>query len=309
MDGCHIRQMRQDDRNELAELIFHSTNDYYSSIGRSAIFNGEPAITSIIFDTYWQMDGDAGLVAVEDATGALVASCFVHPRETHVSLGIMNVHPTSFGKGLAKRIVKRIIDDAASAGKAVRLVSSCLNLDSYSLYTRFGFVPFETFQDMLVPVPENGIAATAIGNAVIRPATLDDVPSLVALETNLTGISRAGDYMHFISNKDEIWSLSVVDTESGIQGFMASCKHSAFNMIGPGVSVSQEVALQLIVQELNNHRGRSPVVLVPVWASQIVRFLYSVGARNCEMHVAQSTGETATQPGAIVTPTFLPETG
>ena len=92
-------------------------------------------------ETYEALDPGCTLVAEHPRTGRLMGSCFHHPRETHVSLGIMNVHPAYFGMGVARRLLRAITDDADARGLPVRLVSSAFNLDSYSLYTRAGFVP------------------------------------------------------------------------------------------------------------------------------------------------------------------------
>ena len=137
-----LRSMNAADREEVARLIFHSTNRYYQSIGRDAIFTGDELDTGVMIDVYDQLDPGQAIVAVDDSSQQVIGSCFVHPRETHVSLGIMNSHPDHFGRGVARALLAHIIGLAQEQDKPVRLVSSCLNLDSYSLYTRAGFVPF-----------------------------------------------------------------------------------------------------------------------------------------------------------------------
>ena len=263
----------------------------------------------MIFDLYAKLDPGQGLVAVDDETGQILGSCFVHPRETHVSLGIMNAHPDHFGRGVARAILQRIIDDAQAAAKPVRLVSSLFNLDSYSLYTRAGFTPFCTFQDMYLDVPEGGLTHDPPAGVSVREATLDDVDAMAALELAVAGITRADDYRYFITNEDSLWHVSVIEsTSGGLDGFLVSCGADAFNMLGPGVARTQEQTAALIPVELNRHAGRSPVFLLPVHCGDLVRTLYRWGARNCEMHVAQAHGE-ASPPNGVVMPTFLPETG
>ena len=309
MSGFQIRAMQAADREEVSRLIFHSTNRYYVSIGREEIFKGDELTTAVIFDLYAKLDPDQGLVAVDDETNQILGSCFVHPRETHVSLGIMNAHPDHFGRGVARALLQRIVDDATAAGKPVRLVSSLFNLDSYSLYTRAGFTPFCTFQDMYLDVPEGGLAHEPPAGVSVRAATLDDVAAMRELEMSVSGISRADDYRYFIGNDDGLWHVSVVEAETGgLDGFLVSCGADAFNMLGPGVALTQGQTAALIHAELNRHAGRMPVFLVPVHCGELVRTLYQWGARNCEMHVAQSHGE-AKAPDGIVMPTFLPETG
>ena len=79
-------------------------------------------------------------------------------------------------------------------------------------------------------------------------------------------------------------------------------------MIGPGASRTEEAAIALIDAELDRHRGRTPVLLLPGRFNGVVQHVYSLGGRNCETHVAQCLGE-AFRPNGITMPTFLPESG
>jgi len=58
---------------------------------------------------------------------------------------------------------------------------------------------------------------------------------------------------------------------------------------------------------MNLFRGRDLLVLVPSTRNSLVRQLYTLGARNCELHLAQCRGQW-TQPTGVNIPTFLPET-
>lgn len=306
--GFHLRSMSPADRDEVTRLIFHSTNQYYESIGREAIFKGDELTPIDMFDVYERIDPGEGIVAVDDSSSEIIGSCFVHPRETHFSLGIMNAHPGHFGRGVARTILAEIIDRAHAVNKPVRLVSSCFNLDSYSLYTRAGFVPFATFQDMFVEVPDGGLPHPPPNDISVRPATLDDVDAMEKLERTIAGISRINDYRYFIRNDDDLWQVTVAESSDGPTGFLVSCGSGALNMIGPGVARTQAQAAVLFYDQLNKQRGRCPVLLVPVSCGELVAQLYSWGARNCEIHVAQSYGP-AQLPAGVVMPTFLPETG
>ena len=113
-----------------------------------------------------------------------------------MSLGIMNVHPDYFGHGIAGRLLGSIMDRAEQEQKPIRLVSSAMNLDSYSLYTKSGFVPRMTFQDMIITVPDEGFPA----DVHVRDATLADLPEIVKLELGLQHINREKDYRHLLEN-------------------------------------------------------------------------------------------------------------
>jgi len=92
-----------------------------------------------------------------------------------------------------------------------------------------------------------------------------------------------------------------------LDGFLISSGHSTTNMLGPGVMRSDDQAAALIQRELNQHRGRTPVFLIPVEREKLVRRMYDWGARNCELHFCQVRGEFKPYQG-INMPTFILET-
>lgn len=292
---------------EVADLIHLSTNYWYQASGKPAIFLGNPSDCELFPRVYESLDPGCCLVAVSGRTGRLVGSCFYHPRPTHISVGIVNVHPLYFGQGIARRLLHLVIARAEAANLPVRLVSSAMNLDSFSLYTRSGFVPRQVYQDMLLSVPENGIGTV---DPTIRPATIEDVPAMASLEREISGLEREKDYRYFLENADSIWHVSVLPAENsdGIDGFLVSVAAPASNMLGPGIARTDAIAARLIRAELNYHRGHTPVFLVPVDHPELVSAMYALGAKNCEIHFAQVRG-LWTPPLGVVMPTFMPETG
>ncbi len=304
----NIRRMAPADRLPVAELIFHSTNAWYLAAGRSPIFTGQPRSTALFYDVYHSLPGSVGIVAEDRATGTLIGSCFYHERPMHVSLGIMNVHPDHFGRGVASRMLDHIIAVADRATKALRLVSSAVNLDSFSLYTRKGFVPRVAYQDMYLRVPDAGLGPASPLASRVRPACLADVDRIAELELAVNHIRRDDDYRVFIENRMNIWHVSVIEgTDGALDGFLASCAHPASRMLGPGVARTQEQAAALILAELDRHRGYTPVFLVPVQCAELVRAMYGLGARNCELHFSQVRGHWPGLDGVNM-PTFMPET-
>ncbi len=308
MNQVQIRRMEPADRPEVAELICASMNYGFLERGMPARFAGGPAAAAVFFDVYEALDPGCGVVAVQAETGRLMGSCFYHPRPTHVSVGIMNAHPNYFHQGVARALLQHIIDYAQREAKPLRLVSSAMNLDSFSLYTRAGFVPRRAYQDMCIEVPGEGLNLHPPGAEHVRPATLEDVPAMVALEMDLVGIRRDKDFRWCIENRDGFWHGSVYEAAvGGLDGFMLSSAHPGCNMIGPGVTRTPPQAAALIAAELDHHRGRRPVMLVPVDCGPLVRQMYDWAARNCEMHFGQVRGDCAAISG-VTMPTFLPET-
>lgn len=303
-----LRRMEKRDWAEIADLVCLSTNYWYQAGGKPPIFRGGADATMLFCDVYEDLDPGCCVLAEDPKTGRLMGSCFFHPRPTHISLGIMNAHPNYFGRGVARALLKYITDLADREGKPVRLVSSAMNLDSFSLYTRAGFVPRCAYQDMYIAVPADGMKQTHPTSPRIRPARPEDASSMAELEGQLAGISREKDYRYFIENARGIWHVSVLESgRGGLDGFLVSVAHPGSNMLGPGVCRDEDGMAGLILAELNHNKGRSPVFLIPVEAAGLVRQMYAWDARNCEMHFHQVRG--AFQPfGGVVMPTFMPET-
>ncbi|MES2465004.1 MAG: GNAT family N-acetyltransferase [Armatimonadota bacterium] len=306
-DAFTLRALRPDEWAEVADLIHFSTNYWYQASGKSAIFGGDPAACELFPRVYETLDPGCCVVAVSSRTGSLVGSCFYHPRSTHISIGIVNVHPAYFGKGIARHMLHAVIEIADAENLPLRLVSSAMNLDSFSLYTRAGFVPRQGYQDMLLTVPVEGIGGV---DPAIRTATLEDVPAMVALEREISGLEREKDFRYFLENADGIWHASVLPAEdgTGLDGFLVSVAAPASNMLGPGIARKDAQAARLIRAELDHHRGRTPVFLVPIDHPELVSAMYALGAKNCEIHFAQVRGHWAPAKG-VVMPTFMPETG
>jgi GNAT superfamily N-acetyltransferase len=308
MNGIELRPMQASDRTEVTELIHLSTNTWYQTHGRPRLFS-RGLEAGLFFDVYERLDPGCGVVAVSEYSGRLAGSCFYHPRPTHVSLGIMNVHPNYFGCGAARALLQYVIDVAEQQQKPLRLVSSAMNLDSYSLYTRAGFVPQVVFQDLILPVPPDGLPQRAAGDPKVREAVAADVPAMDRLETELVGISRQQDYGYFLENRDGLWHVSVCpDDRGGLDGFLASLSHPGFTMLGPGLARTAQQAASLLLAELDRCRGRTPLFLVPAQCSALVQQMYQWGAKNCEIHFSQVRGPCPPVRG-IQMPTFLPESG
>lgn len=309
MSEYRLRTMEDRDRSEVAELICSSMNVWDILHGLApGRFTG-PDQTAVFHEVYELLDPGRCVVAASEETGRLLGSCFYRARDTHVSLGIMNVHPNHFGKGVAKALLQHVIAFQEEQGVPLRLVSSLMNMESFSLYTKAGFVPRLTYQDFVLEVPEGGVDAHPDGLERVRNATPDDVEALAELELELSGIARRKDYRFFAENPYGHFSISVVeDAAGGIDGYLASIGHPLFLELGPGVVRNEQAAAALLVAELNRHRGRWAYFLVPVESSELVRLCYRLGGRNVEIHAALIRGDAEPFRGVSL-PTFMPETG
>jgi GNAT superfamily N-acetyltransferase len=298
--------MTEADWSTVAELIHASTNGWYEGQGRPPVFGCGPEDVQVFCRVYESLDPGCCVIAEEG--NRILGSCFYHPRPTHVSLGIMNAHPDAFGQGIARQLLQFVVDFAAHRGQPVRLVSSAMNLDSFSLYNRAGFRPFGVYQDMVLEVPPEGFPHRPAGVDAVRDGRASDIDAMVDLEMELVGIDRRRDFEHFVADPEGIFHLSILRSCDGLAGFLASVAHPASTMLGPGVMRTPAAALALIATALDARRGHRPVFLPPADQPELTGTLYRWGARNCEIHFGQVLGP-ARRPGGIVMPTFLPESG
>jgi GNAT superfamily N-acetyltransferase len=308
-----LRAMRPDEADVVAALIHDSTNAWYRRNRGFEIFTAGPQSCRLFTDVYEALDPGRCVVAEDRDTARLMGSCFYHPRQAHVSLGIMNVHPDFFGRGVAAALLRHITDFADAQGKPTRLVSSAMNLDSFSLYSRAGFVPQATFADMQVPPARaSEIVPPDTGQHRFRLATPEDVPRIAGLEQELSGIRRDADFAYFIRDEMKIWRTTVAENErGGIDAFLVSVAHAASNMLGPGAMRDDRLAAALVGEHLRFHavQGRAPVSLIPLNRADLVRQMYAWGARNLELHFSQVRGPAGAAARGVIMPTFMPETG
>ncbi len=289
--------------DEVAQLVHAALDTWYRKNLNSDRFGNEWEPFRVFTEIYESLDPACCLVAL-DEHDKLIGSAFYHPRETHIGIGVVTTHPLAGQRGIAKTMLQEIIRQAD--GKPLRLVSSAMNLDSFSLYTKLGFIPHATFQDLSLQIPESGLPAAPTH---IRPATAADAPAMADLEFRLNGIRRQRDYDFFLQNPGNHWRTLVVERDGAIIGFLNACAHPSSRLLGPGVSVDAESMCALVHAILDQHfRGQSVIWLVPVNCPPLVQQAYAWGARNVEIHLASTLGASPELTG-ITIPTFLPESG
>lgn len=304
-----LSTLRPDESPAVADLLHRSLVHWYESrLRQGARFGPRAEPLQVIPETYAVLDPGEEIVARESGSGALLGVCYVHPRETHHAIGIVASAPEAGGRGVARAMMEEAIRRAREAGRPVRLVSSLLNLDSFSLYTRLGFVPGAVYQDILFTVPATGLAGAApAGVERVREARADEAAALADYEAALQGLRREKDYRFFLGQRHGQWKVWVSEDPSGrINGVLVANLSPASPMLGPGVIGEEGTAAAMIWTALNTLRGRSYVLLAPAAAAGLVATLYRWGGRNIELHVAQVLG--ANPPArALAFPTFLPE--
>lgn len=307
-----VRPLGTDEHEAAAALIHRSLVQWYESrLGQGARFGPSPAPFRIFPEVYTALDPGEAVAAVDRESKQLLGVAFAHPRPSHIAVGIVAVAPEAQGRGVARAILDPIMETARRSGRPVRLVSSLQNLDSFSLYSRLGFVPHTLYQDMRLDVPAGGMAVPAPrpGVGIRRLTDPGDAARLAQFELELQGLQREQDYDFFLRNRVGDWRVWAHEGARGkLEGFLVASRHPACVMLGPGVARDEDTAADLLWHALDTLRGLSPVFLVAAHAPALVRRCYSWGARNVELHAAQATGGGSRGQG-VAFPTFLPETG
>ena len=306
-----LRPLRNSDIPEYTEMLYTSFNAWYWKHGWGKDYFGcKPQETSIFFDIYNDLTPGHSIAVFDNNTKRMMGACFYHPREYHVSLGIMSVHPDYWRRGVGKAMVDHIIRFTQENNyKSCRLVGSAINMNSFSLYNRSGFIPRVVHNDMVINVSADNQYARVSGEDRVRDAVIDDVAGMGELEMEVSAIRREMDYRYAIENPRRVLHASVYENDQqGIDGFMISVKHAALNMMGPCVARTEEIALALIRNELERFTGTWVLFVVPVEKRKMVEQLYKWGAVNVETHLNPARG--AFQPfNGVTMPTFLPDTG
>jgi GNAT superfamily N-acetyltransferase len=307
-----LRPIVPSDHDAVARLLHHSLVHWYQSrLGQGARFGTNHEPFRLFPEVYAALDPGEAITAVDPLSGKLLGVCFVHPRPTHVALGIVATAPEAQGRGIARALLLPILAEADRAGRPVRLVSSLLNLDSFSLYSRLGFTPHTFYQDLAISIPADGLRMPPPAG-IERVHLANDVaeaPRIAAFEREWQGIHRESDYAFFLQNRVGAWRVWVqTDSTGALTGFLVASHHPSCVMLGPGVACDEGSAAALLWRALDGMRNLSPVFLVPCAAGSLVRLCYSWGARNVELHAAQARGPIPAARG-LAFPTFLPETG
>lgn len=306
-----LRPLTRGDRDEYCEVLRGAFNKWYWDHGWGQDYFRCPANEAgIFFDIYDDISHGHSVAAFDEKNGEMAGACFYHPRQHHVSLGVMSVNPDYFGRGVGKQLVQHIVDfTRANNYESLRLVGSAINMDSFSLYNRAGFVPRQSYHDMILQVRADGGNFRAGLENKVRDAAPRDVVAIGELEFELNGIRRDGDYAYCIEDPRDCLHASVIENrDGGIDGFMAALRHPALNMIGPAFARTEEQMLALLARELPRFKGEVVLFVIPMDKRLLVETLYDWGARNVETHLFQVWGKFPGFKGVNL-PSFLPETG
>lgn len=295
------RPLADSDREIYGQMLHGAFNTWYWDHGWGRdYFTCTPDEAAVFYDIYNDLNPGSSIALIDPSNGKIAGACFYHPREHHVSLGIMAVHPDYFGRGVGRKLIDNIVGFTEDNDyNSLRLVSSAMNMDSFSLYNRSGLVPRVSYNDMILAVPAEGMKGSVPGLDRVRDANKGDVDAMVALEFDVSGISRRPDYEYAIENKRGYLHAVVIEgVDGGLDGFAISVRCPALNMIGPCVARSEEAGLALVRHQLDHFAGQVPLFLIPMEKRHMVETLYDWGARNVETHLSRCAANINPSPAS-----------
>ena len=293
--------------DQVARLLHRSLATWYETNLNQGSRFGSSHLPFIHFPKlYRHLDPTHSFGAWLDQQLAGVA--FIHPRETHISAGIIATDPAFSRRGIAKMLLGRACALADELNLPLRLVSSLLNLDSFSLYSRCGFRPVTIYQDVHLSVPTQGLACPDVPSIRISTAGVEHAPEIAEAEQELCGISRPRDHHALLAQTALPWEVLVArNSSNSLLGAITFTRHPDWSMPGPGFAQDEAVLSALLYQALNQLRGRDIVALIPSDARNLLASLYAAGGRNIELHALQVRGDWK-PPAGLSLPSFLPET-
>lgn len=234
----------------------------------------------------WQLHyrlGQGWAICGDD--GALLGTATWWSYGEHLgSVGLVLVDGSQQGKGLGRRLMDTIIDDAGSRSLQLMATQAGLKLYKQCGFREVGMI--EQRQGMLAPPP----APTSV---TLRAATSDDLETLIALDAAAFAAPRRELMRELLA----IGSGIVAMVDGRAAGFVMKRQGGRGTLIGPVVAHSESLAIALVAQMLNSTTGFTRID-IPVAAGELGRWLDSVGLVRVDTVIAMLRGERPeAQPG------------
>jgi GNAT superfamily N-acetyltransferase len=289
--------MLPDDIDVVAPVIVRAFNTVNARYGYPSEFP-EPSASALMSRYYVTQDPEGCLVAEWD--GSICGSVFARRRGHHVSVGPVAVDPGSQGTGVGRRMMEAVFDlhpDAAS----FRLTQAAFNKESFSLYSKTGFVAAEPSLRLERPAAPVTPEEDEPG---VRLATADDAPLVADLDRRLMNTERERD----LSTLFAMGKVYVCDDDTGIQGYLATMATPGPVFFGPAV-VRSEAQLGALVRAALRAAGGSRTcgLHLPARFAPTIDECYRLGFRLFSLETFMVRGEWRTPDAFFLQPIF-PET-
>jgi GNAT superfamily N-acetyltransferase len=227
--------MSPDDIDVVAPVITRAFNAVNARYGYPSEFP-EPSVSTLMSRYYLSQDPEGCIVAEQD--GTICGSVFARRRGDRVSIGPVSVDPASQAIGVGRRMMEALFDlypDAAS----FRLTQAAFNKESFSLYSKTGFVAAEPLLRLERPpapvTPEED-------EPHVRVVTAESAPLLADLDRRLTGAERGRELPTLFG----MGKVYVHGDDSDIQGYLASMPTPGPTFLGPAVAPSDAQLAALV---------------------------------------------------------------
>jgi GNAT superfamily N-acetyltransferase len=291
-----IRTMTAGDVDVVAPLMVLAFNTVNARYGYPSEFP-EPHAAVLLSRYYLGQDPDGCLVAMRD--GAVCGSIFARRRGDHVSVGPVSVDPACQGLGVGRRMMEAVFDlhpDAAS----FRLVQTAFNKESFSLYSRTGFVAVET----MLRLDRPPVAVTPEEDEPsVRPASAEELPAVADLDRRLLGVERERDLATFFG----MGNVYVYDHDGATRGYLATLPTPGPVFLGPAVAHTER-QLTALVRSALRAVGSLPVTLhLPTRFASAIDECYRLGFRLFALETFMVRGEWRTA-SAFYLRSMFPET-
>lgn len=146
-------------------------------------------------------------------------------------LGLVMIDPESQGLGIGRRLVERILDDAA--GRTMILLATDAGLP---LYERLGFETIGANRQI-----QGSYTGRPGHDPMVRPATSEDLPAILALDAEAAGADRVDLLRALI----EIGRSFVVVDHGRVAGYAIERTFGRGSIVGPIVAESESEAIRL----------------------------------------------------------------
>lgn len=195
------------------------------------------------------------------------------------SVGLVVVDGSQQGKGIGRRLMDTIIDDAGA--RSLQLVATQAGL---KLYQQCGF------REVGLIEQRQGTLSSPVEppstNAMLREATVDDLQTLRTLDAAALGAPRHELIQHLAS----VGSGFVATVDGHPAGFAIMRQAGRGTLIGPVVANTESLAIALVAKALNSSTGFVRID-IPSSAEQLARWLDTVGLAKVDTATVMRRGD------------------
>lgn len=220
-----------------------------------------------------------GWVASDDDNPMLGTATWWSYGEHYGSVGLVLVDGSQQGRGIGRRLMETIIDDAGS--RSLQLVATQAGL---KLYQQCGFREVGFIQQ------RQAILSSTIeqpsSNAVLRELTADDLDGLRTLDAAAFGAPRHDLMQHLLT----VGAGFVASLDGKPAGFVIKRQAGRGTLIGPVVADSESLAIALVAKALNSSSGFVRID-IPSNPEQLAHWLDSIGLASVDTVTAMRRGD------------------